>query len=213
MTIQQAQHRDVDVRLLVERERNPNRMPAEQFALLVAAIKQIGQCLQPVLVRERADGVLEIVDGAHRVRASKEAGLETVPAVIVKTDEEVAAALQLGMNRMRGEVDLADAAAELERLFATGWSDFSMAGFAAEDAISLVASLREENPDDVLAGADMSQPEDVLEPKRGELALEITGFETASELRKVKRFLRKAGGGDLRRGLLKTIGEEGTHGR
>jgi ParB family chromosome partitioning protein len=72
-------------------EPNP-RQPREVFdeealAELVASIREVG-VLQPVVVRELAPGKYQLVMGERRWRASREAGLETVPAIIRDTTDD-----------------------------------------------------------------------------------------------------------------------------
>ncbi|MFG2814590.1 ParB/RepB/Spo0J family partition protein [Streptomyces sp. NPDC048410] len=70
---------------------NP-RQPREVFdedALneLVISIKEVG-LLQPVVVRELGDDRYELIMGERRLRASREAELETIPAIVRATDDE-----------------------------------------------------------------------------------------------------------------------------
>jgi ParB family chromosome partitioning protein len=70
---------------------SPNaRQPREMFdeegiASLAASIREVG-VLQPIVVRRREDGY-ELVAGERRLRAAKQAGLATIPAVIRDTDD------------------------------------------------------------------------------------------------------------------------------
>jgi ParB family chromosome partitioning protein len=59
----------------------------EAFAELVHSIKELG-VLQPIVVREISDGSYELIMGERRLRASKEAGLDKIPAVIRETADE-----------------------------------------------------------------------------------------------------------------------------
>ncbi|MGW2209494.1 ParB/RepB/Spo0J family partition protein [Streptomyces sp. NPDC001781] len=70
---------------------NP-RQPREVFdedALneLVVSIKEVG-LLQPVVVRELGDDRYELIMGERRLRASREAELESIPAIVRATDDE-----------------------------------------------------------------------------------------------------------------------------
>jgi ParB family chromosome partitioning protein len=71
---------------------SPNsRQPREVFdadamAELVHSIKEIG-LLQPVVVRATGPSTYELVMGERRWRATKEAGLETIPAIVRQTDD------------------------------------------------------------------------------------------------------------------------------
>ncbi|GAA1778586.1 ParB/RepB/Spo0J family partition protein [Nocardioides hankookensis] len=70
----------------------PNRVQPRQvfdeeaMAELVHSIKEIG-VLQPVVVRRLAPEEYELVMGERRWRASQEAGLELVPAIVRETDD------------------------------------------------------------------------------------------------------------------------------
>jgi ParB family transcriptional regulator, chromosome partitioning protein len=59
----------------------------EAFAELVHSIKELG-VLQPIVVREKSEGSYELIMGERRLRASKEAGLTKIPAVIRETADE-----------------------------------------------------------------------------------------------------------------------------
>jgi ParB family chromosome partitioning protein len=72
-------------------EPNP-RQPREVFeesalAELVASIREVG-VLQPVVVREFEVGRYQLVMGERRWRASAEAGLDTVPAIVRDTTDD-----------------------------------------------------------------------------------------------------------------------------
>ena len=59
---------------------------AEAFAELVHSVKEFG-VLQPIVVRQKGSG-FELIMGERRLRASKEAGLTEIPAVIRETADE-----------------------------------------------------------------------------------------------------------------------------
>lgn len=60
----------------------------QELGELVQSIKEHG-ILQPLLVRERADGGYELIAGERRLRAAVIAGLATVPALVrAATDQE-----------------------------------------------------------------------------------------------------------------------------
>jgi ParB family transcriptional regulator, chromosome partitioning protein len=58
----------------------------DALAELVDSIKEVG-LLQPVVVRPLDDGRYELVMGERRTRASQQAGLSTIPAIIRRTEE------------------------------------------------------------------------------------------------------------------------------
>lgn len=202
----------IPAELLHERSRNPNVMTEEQFEMLCRSIERVG-FLQPVLVRklkhEDAEAY-EIVDGAHRVRAAKKVGMTLIPCVVRdETDPALAMALQVGMNRQRGELDLAivsDVAIELQDLSPT---DLDLLGFSEDELARLIAQANVDPTEEALRGGPASLDEDLPRPPKPFL-LEVT-FSNRDELRKVRRALRRAAGagGDLSRGLLRLCGEEG----
>lgn len=59
---------------------------AEAFAELVHSIKEFG-VLQPIVVRSKGSGY-ELIMGERRLRASKEAGLTRIPAIVRETADE-----------------------------------------------------------------------------------------------------------------------------
>ena len=82
----------IDVNAIVPNPKQPRKeFEPEAFAELVHSIKELG-VLQPIVVRPLGDrnGVpsFELIMGERRLRASKEAGLEKIPAVIRETADE-----------------------------------------------------------------------------------------------------------------------------
>src|SRR5271165_5502893 len=53
----------------------------ETLVALTASIREVG-VLQPILVREMAEGRYELVAGERRWRAAKRAGLQSIPAIV-----------------------------------------------------------------------------------------------------------------------------------
>ena len=86
---------------------NPNQprtvFDEEALQELASSIKAIG-IVQPITVREVEDGKYEIVAGERRFRASKMAGLETIPAYIRKVEEESVLELALIENIQREDL-------------------------------------------------------------------------------------------------------------
>lgn len=58
----------------------------ESISQLAASIREQG-VLQPVLVTDTGDGRYRLVAGERRWRAAREAGLDTVPAIVRELDE------------------------------------------------------------------------------------------------------------------------------
>ncbi len=58
----------------------------EGISELVSSIREVG-LLQPIVVRPLKDGAYELVMGERRLRATTEAGLETIPAIVRRTED------------------------------------------------------------------------------------------------------------------------------
>lgn len=82
---------------------------------LAASIRSIG-IVQPITVRAVEDGKYEIVAGERRFRASKMAGLETIPAYIRKTEDDSLLALALIENIQREDLNAIEVAISYQRL-------------------------------------------------------------------------------------------------
>src|SRR5205814_2724559 len=86
----------------------------EPLDALAASIREVG-VLQPVVVRA-TDGGYELVAGERRLRAAKQAGLATIPAVIRQSDDSEGLREALIENIHRedlGPLELAEAFQEL----------------------------------------------------------------------------------------------------
>jgi ParB family chromosome partitioning protein len=75
----------------------------EALKELVASVKESG-VLQPVVVR-RSGGSFELIAGERRLRAAKEAGLDTVPAVVRDVTEDEMLGLALVENIQRDDLN------------------------------------------------------------------------------------------------------------
>lgn len=82
---------------------------------LSASIKALG-IVQPITVRVAEDGKYEIVAGERRYRASKMAGLTTIPAYIRKTENEDVLTLALIENIQREDLNAMEVALSYQRL-------------------------------------------------------------------------------------------------
>lgn len=61
--------------------------------------------LQPIIVRETADGMYQIIAGERRWRASKMAGLSEIPAVVISADEFAASKIAMIENLQREDLN------------------------------------------------------------------------------------------------------------
>ncbi|MFJ3219728.1 ParB/RepB/Spo0J family partition protein [Kitasatospora sp. NPDC086801] len=100
-------------------EPNP-RQPREVFdedklAELVVSIKEVG-LLQPIVVRQVAPDRFELIMGERRWRASKEAGLQQIPAIVRATEDDKLLLDALLENLHRAELNPLEEAAAYDQL-------------------------------------------------------------------------------------------------
>ena len=87
-TVPGARFGHLDVNAIKPNAKQPRSVfEPEAFAELVHSIRELG-VLQPIVVREITDGSYELIMGERRLRASKEAGLSKIPAVIRETEDQ-----------------------------------------------------------------------------------------------------------------------------
>jgi ParB family chromosome partitioning protein len=92
----------------------------EAMAELVHSIKEVG-LLQPVVVRRTGATSYELVMGERRWRAAKEAGLETIPAIVRQTEDADMLRDALLENLHRSQLNPLEEAAAYQQLL----EDFS----------------------------------------------------------------------------------------
>jgi len=99
----------------------PNRyQPRHHFAPgelaeLAASIKESG-ILQPIMVRRKGDGIFELIAGERRWRASKEAGLETIQAVVRNCSDQESLLIALVENIQRADLNPMETARAYSRM-------------------------------------------------------------------------------------------------
>ncbi|MDP1768089.1 MAG: ParB/RepB/Spo0J family partition protein [Nitrospirota bacterium] len=99
----------------------PNRyQPRQTFAPhelaeLTESLKQNG-LLQPILVRRKGDGIYELISGERRWRATKDAGIETIQAVIRNCGDEESIVLALVENLQRTDLNPMEMARAYHRM-------------------------------------------------------------------------------------------------
>jgi len=99
----------------------PNRyqprhtFPQEELAELAASIKESG-VLQPIMVRRKGDGIYELISGERRWRASKAAGLETIPVVIRNCSDQESLLLAMVENLQREDLNPMETARAYSRM-------------------------------------------------------------------------------------------------
>ena len=78
----------IDPRSIVPNPRQPrSHFDADDLAELVHSVREFG-VLQPVVVRATDEGTYELIMGERRTRAAREAGLDSIPAVVRDTADE-----------------------------------------------------------------------------------------------------------------------------
>jgi ParB family chromosome partitioning protein len=87
----------------------------EAMAELVHSIREIG-LLQPVVVRQVEPGSYELVMGERRLRASQQAGLRTIPAIIRDTDDTAMLRDALLENLHRAQLNPLEEASAYQQL-------------------------------------------------------------------------------------------------
>ena len=87
----------------------------EAMAELVHSIKEIG-LLQPVVVRRTGPDAYELVMGERRWRATRQAGLETIPAIIRETQDTAMLRDALLENLHRSQLNPLEEAAAYQQL-------------------------------------------------------------------------------------------------
>jgi ParB family chromosome partitioning protein len=100
-------------------ESNPQqpRMVFDVEALheLAASIREHG-VLQPILVRPLGSNRYQLVAGERRWRASKEAGLETIPALVEELDDDTALEIAIIENLQREDLSPLEEATMYDRM-------------------------------------------------------------------------------------------------
>ncbi len=78
----------IDPNDIVPNPRQPRtNFDADDLAELVHSVREFG-VLQPVVVRVNETGQYELIMGERRTRASREAGLTSIPAIVRETEDE-----------------------------------------------------------------------------------------------------------------------------
>jgi ParB family chromosome partitioning protein len=100
-------------------ERNPNqtrtRFDEAQLGELAQSIAATG-VVQPVVVRELADGRYQLIMGERRWRASQKAGKATIPAIVRHVSDEQALEMTIVENLQREDLNPMEQARAFERL-------------------------------------------------------------------------------------------------
>jgi len=113
---QDQQLRDLPVDLIQRGKYQPRRdMDPQALEELADSIKVQG-VMQPIVVRPIAGDRYEIIAGERRWRATQQAGLDSIPAVIREVPDEAAIAMALIENIQREDLNPIEEAIALQRL-------------------------------------------------------------------------------------------------
>ncbi|MBK9161381.1 MAG: ParB/RepB/Spo0J family partition protein [Nitrosomonadales bacterium] len=123
--------RDLNVAMLKPGKYQPrSRMDEASLNELAASIKTQG-IMQPILVRQLADGSHEIIAGERRWRAAQLAGLTHVPVLVRSVADNVALAMALIENIQRENLNPLEEAIGIQRLI----DEFKMTHQVAAEAV------------------------------------------------------------------------------
>ena len=108
--------RNVDVERITPNPEQPRLVfDATSLEELAASIREHG-VLQPILVRPLDGGDYQLIAGERRWRASKAAGLETIPALVEEIDDDTALEISIIENLQREDLSPLDEAAMYDRM-------------------------------------------------------------------------------------------------
>jgi ParB family chromosome partitioning protein len=111
-----ARFAELDVDLIDPNPRQPREVfDEEAMAELVHSIREVG-LLQPVVVRPTDGDRYELVMGERRWRATREAGLRTIPAIVRETGDDALLRDALLENLHRSELNALEEAAAYQQL-------------------------------------------------------------------------------------------------
>lgn len=106
----------VDPNAIVPNPRQPRtHFDENDLAELVHSVREFG-VLQPVVVRKNSAGDYELIMGERRTRAAREAGLETIPAIVRETGDEDLLRDALLENLHRSELNPLEEASAYQQL-------------------------------------------------------------------------------------------------
>ena len=91
------------------------RFDEQALEELASSIKELG-IVQPLTVRETANGRFQLIAGERRLRAARIAGLTHVPAYVRTADDQAMLELALVENIQREDLDAVEVAISYQRL-------------------------------------------------------------------------------------------------
>ena len=107
---------DIDIEKIVPNPYQPRtEFNLEAIEELSQSIKLLG-LIQPITVRPIGEGQYQIISGERRYRASKLAGIKTIPAYIRETDDNGMLEMAIVENIQREDLDAIEVAVSFQRL-------------------------------------------------------------------------------------------------
>ena len=107
---------ELPVDAIVPNARQPREVfDEEAMAELVHSVREIG-LLQPIVVRRTGESSYELIMGERRWRATREAGLDTIPAIVRQTGDDAMLRDALLENLHRSELNPLEEAAAYRQL-------------------------------------------------------------------------------------------------
>ncbi|HYP22532.1 MAG TPA: ParB/RepB/Spo0J family partition protein [Actinomycetota bacterium] len=112
------------------------------IAELATSIGELG-ILQPLLVRDLGGGTYELIAGERRLRAAHAAGLKTVPAIAVETDERGSLERAIVENIHRADLNPIEEAAAYRQLIAeAGLTQEELGDRLGKNRVTITNALR-----------------------------------------------------------------------
>ena len=107
---------EIEIDKIVANPNQPRRdFNEEALQELADSIKELG-VIQPITLRKMEDGTYQIIAGERRFRASQLAGKTTIPAYIVKADDEDTMEMALIENIQREDLNALEIALAYQQL-------------------------------------------------------------------------------------------------
>ncbi|MGI6782642.1 MAG: ParB/RepB/Spo0J family partition protein [Aminivibrio sp.] len=133
---------DIPVDLIAPNASQPRRhFDEEELGDLAASISEVG-IIQPVVVIATDSGY-ELIAGERRLRAAKQAGLSTIPAVVTEANPEEQQILALVENIQRSNLSAVEEAAGLQAIMdRTGMTQTELAEKLGRSQSSVANKLR-----------------------------------------------------------------------
>jgi ParB family chromosome partitioning protein len=201
----EPRYREVPVDLILPNPKQPRqRLDPDSISALAESISEAG-VIQPLVVRPLPDGRYELIAGERRWRAAREAGLETVPALLRDEDEAQRMQTALIENVAREDLNPVDEARACAALVEDlGISKEELARRVGRSRASISNLIRLlDLPDQVLGLLERGE----LSEGHGRAILQVSDQERRKRLAKqaasegwsVRETERRAGAGAKRR--------------